>query len=275
MMRLTVSVASRVCRVEKTRWPGLGGEQRGLDRLVVAHLADQDDVGVLAEGGAQGAGEGVGVDVDLALVDDRLLVAVEELDRVLDRDHVLGAGRVDVVDHRRQAGRLARAGGAGAEDQAAPLLADPLEHRRQHQLADALDARRDDAEHQAHRAALLEDVAAEAAEPGHRVGDVELELLLEALLLAGVHHRERHRDGVLLHQPLELAERQQVAVDADHRVAPDLEMEVGGLALHRDLQQVVDVHLREPPPAPGRVVTTDTTYGLGRGGRRRSASTRA
>ncbi len=70
---------------------GLGGEQRGLDRLVVAHLADQDDVGVLAQRRAQGGGEAAGVDVDLALVDDGLLVAVQELDGVLDGDDVLGA----------------------------------------------------------------------------------------------------------------------------------------------------------------------------------------
>jgi len=70
----------------------LGGQQGGLDCLVVAHLADQNHVRILAQCGAQGAGEGVGIDVDLALVDDRLLVAVQELDGVLDGDDVLGAG---------------------------------------------------------------------------------------------------------------------------------------------------------------------------------------
>ena len=49
MMRLIVSVASRVWRVEKHEVAGLGGEQGGLDRLVVAHLADQDDVRVLPQ----------------------------------------------------------------------------------------------------------------------------------------------------------------------------------------------------------------------------------
>ena len=109
---------------------GLGRGDGGLDRLVVAHLADQDDVGVLAQGAAQGGGEAAGVDLDLALVDDRLLVAVEELDRVLDGDDVLAALGVDVVDHRRQGRGLARAGGPGAEDEAALLLGDLLEHHR-------------------------------------------------------------------------------------------------------------------------------------------------
>ena len=46
---------------------------------------------------------------------------------------------------------------------------------------------RDDAEHQADRAALLEDVAAEAAEAGHGVGEVDLLRLLELLPLRRGH----------------------------------------------------------------------------------------
>jgi hypothetical protein len=146
-------------------------------------------------------------DVDLALVDDRLLVAVEELDRVLDGDDVLGALAVDQSIIAASVVDLPEPVVPVHSTRPRALLADPLEHRRQHQLAGGQDAGRDDAQHQPHRAPLLEDVAAEPAEPGHRVGDVDLELLLEALLLAGVHDRERHRDGVLLHQPLELGER--------------------------------------------------------------------
>ena len=40
---------------------GLGGGEGERDGLEVAQLADRDDVGVLAQGGAQGAGEGAGV----------------------------------------------------------------------------------------------------------------------------------------------------------------------------------------------------------------------
>jgi hypothetical protein len=76
----------------------------------------------------------------------------------------VGPGVVDVVQHRRQRRRLARTGGAGDEDQAAFFVGDLLEHRRQLQLVDGRHARRDDAHDQADGAALLEDVAAEAAE---------------------------------------------------------------------------------------------------------------
>ena len=54
---------------------GLGGGQRDRDGLEVTHLADQDDVGVLAQHVLEGVGEGVGVLPHLALVDHAGLVA--------------------------------------------------------------------------------------------------------------------------------------------------------------------------------------------------------
>src|SRR5829696_1191105 len=77
---------------------GLGGRERGRDRLEVAHLAEEDHVGVLAERAAKRVCEGRRVGADLALVDDAVLVPVEELDRVLDRDDVIRPGPVDLVD---------------------------------------------------------------------------------------------------------------------------------------------------------------------------------
>jgi len=59
---------------------------------------------------------------DFALVDHRAHVLMDELDRVLDRDDVLAHSVVHVIDHRRERGRLARAGGAGEQHDAALLL---------------------------------------------------------------------------------------------------------------------------------------------------------
>ena len=78
-----------VCSVPKTRWPVSAAVSAVRDRLEVAHLAEEDHVGVLAERGAQRVAEAGGVDADLALVDDAALVPVHELDRVLDREDVL------------------------------------------------------------------------------------------------------------------------------------------------------------------------------------------
>ena len=178
----------RVERVQRREHEvaGFGREQRGLDRLEVAHFADQDDVRILPQRAAQRMREGLRVDVDLALVDDRVMVPVQVLDRVLDRHDVRRAGRVDVVDHRRQRRALAAAGGAGDEHEAALFRGDPLQDGRQAELVDGLDAGRDHAQDQADGAALLEHVAAEAAQAGKAVGQVHLLRAAELLALLGV-----------------------------------------------------------------------------------------
>jgi hypothetical protein len=79
---------------------------------------------------------------DLALVDDRVAVRVQELDRVLDRDDVLVHRPVHVVDHRRERRRLGGAGGAGEQDDAALLLGQLGDDRRKVELLDRLDAHR-------------------------------------------------------------------------------------------------------------------------------------
>src|ERR687896_493386 len=61
--------------------------------------------------------ERVGVDADLALRDDAALVRVYELDRVLDRDDVVGAHPVDQIDQRAERRRLSRAGRSGDENE--------------------------------------------------------------------------------------------------------------------------------------------------------------
>ena len=108
---------------------GLGDRERGLDRLGVAHLADEQDVGVLPEGRSQRPLERVAVDADLALVDRRPLVAVHVLDRVLDGDDVARVALVDLVDHRGERRRLARTGRAGDEHEALREI-DPARHDR-------------------------------------------------------------------------------------------------------------------------------------------------
>ncbi len=92
---------------------GFGGMQSGLHRLLIAHLADQDHVRVLAQGVFEGGGEILGVTADFPLVDDRFAVLVEEFNGVLHGDDVHGALVVDVVDHGRQGRRLAGTGSAG------------------------------------------------------------------------------------------------------------------------------------------------------------------
>ena len=65
---------------------GFGGQQGGGDRFEVAHFADQDHVGILAQGGAQRGREVGRIDLDFALIDEAVLIAMQEFDGVLDGD---------------------------------------------------------------------------------------------------------------------------------------------------------------------------------------------
>ena len=72
----------------------LGDGERRFDRLEIAHLADQHDVGVLPQDVLERDLEADAVSrADFALVDDAHLVGVQELDRVFDRDDVLPRSR--------------------------------------------------------------------------------------------------------------------------------------------------------------------------------------
>ncbi len=108
---------------------GFGGEQRGGNGFEVAHFADQDDVGILTQSGAQRGGKVRGVNFDFALVDEAALVTVQKLDGVLDGDEVVGAIGVDAVDHGGERGGLAGTGSAGDEHQAALLFANAVDDR--------------------------------------------------------------------------------------------------------------------------------------------------
>jgi hypothetical protein len=221
---------------------GLRRAERGMHGLLVAHLADQDDVRVLAQDAAQRALERAGVHADLALVDDRLLVLVQELDRVLDRHDVPGPRRVDVVDHRGQRRRLARAGGAGEQHDAALLLGQLADDGRQLELVDRPDVDRDRADDERHRPALAEGVDAEARDARDRVGEVDLVLLLELTELVGVvEHLVDRAERVLAGERGGALEAAHGAVDAHDRRSGDLEVQVGAAGLDEAAEAVVEI----------------------------------
>ena len=121
-MRSMVLAAELVCSVPNTRWPvsAAVSARRIVSRSRISPT--RMHVRVLAQRRAQRFGERQRVRSDLALVDQALLRLVHELDRVLDREDVAVLVLVDVVDHRRERGRLARAGRAGDQHQAARLV---------------------------------------------------------------------------------------------------------------------------------------------------------
>ena len=145
---------------------GLGGGQGEPDRLQVAHLADEDDVRVLAQGRTQRLVEAKGVAMDLALAHEALPALVDEFDRVLDGEDVAVPGCVPVVDHRGQGGRFPAPRRSGDQHQPARSAGEVLEDLRRVQLVERRDHRRDDPEHRAGAAVVVEYVDAKAGEAG-------------------------------------------------------------------------------------------------------------
>ena len=135
--RSTVAAAPLVCSVPMTRMPISAAVTAMLMVSRSRKLADQNDVGILAQRRQQRAREGGGVHADLALADQAVLAQVHELDRILDGEDVALFARVDVIDHGGERGGLAGAGLAGDQDQAVVDLA-----QIQHGLAAASAPRR-------------------------------------------------------------------------------------------------------------------------------------
>src|SRR6266851_3986446 len=152
---------------------GEGCLDRLLRRFRVPDLAHHDDVGILAEHGAEGGGER---HLDLRPHRDLVEVLEHHLDRVLDGDDVhLRLG--EVLEHGVQGGGLAAAGGTGDEDDPGGPGQEVVElghvMAAQAQLVDALqeDVRIEDAQH-----GLL-------AERGRHGRDAQLDLAPSLLAL--------------------------------------------------------------------------------------------
>ena len=194
---------------------GLGRRQGGLHGFLVAHLADEDHVRVLSQDTTEGATEGGGVHSDLALIDDRITVRVQVLDRILDCHDVAGLRLVDLVDHGGERRRLSGAGGAGEEDQTALLVGDLAHHRGQAEVVDRADGEGNYASRDRDRSALHERVDAEAREALHGVGEVDLVLTVELgqLVVVG-EHLAQHPVGVDRAHRLVLLDRLELAVDS-------------------------------------------------------------
>jgi hypothetical protein len=97
----------------------LGDRERRLDRLEVAHLADEHDVRILAQDVLERVLERAVSLPTSRWFTMRELVRVQVLDRVLDGDDVEALLGVDLVDDGRERRRLARARRPGHEHEPA------------------------------------------------------------------------------------------------------------------------------------------------------------
>ena len=176
--------------------PGACGLQGYLHGFRIAYFAHKDDLGPLAEGRPQAGGEGVEVYAQLALVHGALLVRMRELHRVFQGDDVPGAGFVDAVDERRQRVGLAGARAPGDQDQPVLFRHHVQKGLGQAKLLHAGNARGQPPHDQSQAAALAEDIDAEAALAGQRVGEVARALGRKRLLQARVLANQRQGHGL-------------------------------------------------------------------------------
>lgn len=219
--------------------PGLGGGERDVDGLRVAHLAHQNHVGILPQRGAQGAGKGAGVPPHFTLVHKAGLVPVEVLDGVLNGDDVAAPLPVDHIYHSGQRGRLAAARGPGGQHQAA-LALDQLAHRLGYtQLLKGGDGERKGADGHRIAAPLLEDIGAETAHAGPGERKIHFAVALQNLPLRLAHALLHERFRILLSEGGHALYHRETGVDAHHGGAAHRGVEIGRFGLKGVFQQVV------------------------------------
>ena len=218
--------------------PRFRRRDRGVNRLQVAHFADQNHVRVLPQHAPQRFGEVRHVHADFALGDDGLLVFVIILDGVFDGDDVgFVALLVDDVDHGGERGRLARAGGAGHQHQAARFVEQFLGGGRQADLLHRQHLAGDLAQDEAEIALFLEDAHAESrhvAEGEAEVGAAALADALDVILRGNAAHQFL---AVLRGQRRPFYPVQN-AMHTNHGRRIHADVQVGGPFGHHQLQQI-------------------------------------
>ena len=88
--------------------------------------------------------------------------------------------------------------------------------------------------------------------PGHAVGQVDFLLLLELLALLGAEEHAAIASVSLRSSRFSSRDDDERAVDAHHRVAADLQVQVGGAARDGNLEEIVEVHAPTAVVRPGR-----------------------
>jgi len=166
---------------------------------------------------------------------------VHELDRILDRDHVIRPGGVDQIEHRGLGGRLARAGGPGDQHQSLGQRGEVHDRLRESQLLGGEDFRRNDAKDAADTLPVAEQIAAEARESLDGVAEVGVEALGELVLLRlGRDLEQDSLEGIGI-ENRDIVHIHEKAVDPQHRLALGAHVQVRGALLDHLVEQSVHV----------------------------------
>ena len=219
---------------------GFRGFNRTLDRLEVAQLTDQNDVGIFTQRRAESGLEAAGVYTNLALRDDALLAGVHELDRILDRDDMIAARPIHEVDHAAQRSALAAAGRAGDQHQPLREIAQRFFELRQPELLGRDDRRRNQPEDRRGTAAITQRVAAKARDAGNVDREVGVVPFTELLAIHFRHRRQQHLFELLTAERRGPGHAHQFTVATDDRWLTDAEMQVAAFLRRERAQQCVE-----------------------------------
>ncbi len=171
-----------------------------------------------------------------ALIHQAFLVVVQEFNGVLDRDHVLFALVIDLVEHGRQGGRFTGAGGAGDQHQTARFFAETLHHRRQAQRVKTFEFPRNGPKDGPYRAALIEKIASKTSQILQSEGKIQFQVFLEPMLLRVGQDAVGQGLGIRGGQGRHV-QRPQFAVYADSRRAIGGDMQIASAHFDHLLEQ--------------------------------------
>ncbi len=218
---------------------GFSSRHGHLDGFSITQFADQDHVRVLAQRGANAIGKGRQMGAEFALDNLRLLAAVDELDRVFETDDVGILGAVEMIDHRRQGGRLAGTCRAGHQDHALMMIAKFAHYGRQIQAFKCRHFAGNEAEGGADAGFLAEHIDAKAAAVFRYIGEIEVMALVEAFALVGAQDLGNVAFQFGIAEVAKL-DRHEIAVHAQHRRHTHGQMDVRAALCEPELEECVD-----------------------------------
>src|SRR5439155_21126259 len=126
--------------------------------------------------------------MNLSLVNQATLMSVEKLNGVLDRDNVIMAVDVDLVEHSRQGCRFSAPRRPGDQDKAARLITKSFYDGWKHQCVERFYLVRNGPEDRSYSSSRIEDISSKSRNTLNTKGKINLQLLFKTMLLSICQH---------------------------------------------------------------------------------------
>ena len=183
----------------------------------------------------------MGLRPDLTLVDQAFFRFVHKFDRVFDGQNMGVLVFVDVIDHCRQCRRFSRPRRPGDQYNAARIFGNILEYPGAVEFFERHHLGWNGPEHRPRSAVLHKSVDPETRQIRDFKGKVALEMLFVSFALRIAHDVIDHRVHFFVRHGRQV-DAAHIAMYADHRRQPGRKVQVGGLVLDAEGQQLSNVH---------------------------------